>query len=105
VQSFSAKLRREESTQTGKLLLLLRVLQQMSVDAEEIDPRVEDLNRQTGDFAVYKYYFSSVGLFSSLLFVSYVVLFGVASKMTEFLLTFVRTNFLLNNVFRLLNFP
>jgi ATP-binding cassette subfamily C (CFTR/MRP) protein 1 len=105
VQSFSAKLRPEESTQTRETVTATKSTPIISVDAEEIDPRVEDLNRQTGDFAVYKYYFSSVGLFSFLLFVSYVVLFGVASKMTEFLLTFVRTNFLLKNVFRLLNFP
>lgn len=93
VQSFSAKLRREESTQMREAVTVTKSIPTMSVDAEEIDPRVEDLNRQTGDFAVYKYYFSSVGLFSSLLFVSYVVLFGVASKMTEFLLTFVRQFF------------
>lgn len=53
-------------------------------DEEEI----EELNRQTGDFAVYKYYFSSIGWVASILFFAFILLYGVASKMTEFLLTF-----------------
>ncbi|CZR62077.1 related to multidrug resistance protein [Phialocephala subalpina] len=60
----------------------------LSAEAEEIEISAEDLNRQTGDFAVYKYYFSSIGWASSSMFFGWVVLYGVASKMTEFLLTY-----------------
>jgi ATP-binding cassette subfamily C (CFTR/MRP) protein 1 len=52
------------------------------------EEEIEELNRQTGDFAVYRYYFASIGWFSIFLFFAYVVLYGVASKMTEFLVTY-----------------
>ena len=55
---------------------------------EEIEVEVEELNRQTGDFAVYKYYFASIGWRRNAIFISSTILFGIASKMTEFLLTY-----------------
>jgi ABC-type proline/glycine betaine transport system ATPase subunit len=52
------------------------------------DEEIEELNRQTGDFAVYSYYFGSIGWITTAMFFAFVVLFGVSSKMTEFLITF-----------------
>ncbi|PQE13970.1 hypothetical protein CJF30_00006789 [Rutstroemia sp. NJR-2017a BBW] len=49
---------------------------------------MEDLNRQTGDFAVYKYYFASIGWRANLLFFLMVLIFGSASKLPEFALTY-----------------
>ncbi|KAM3069136.1 hypothetical protein ACMFMG_010661 [Clarireedia jacksonii] len=55
---------------------------------EDMLNEMEDLNRQTGDFAVYKYYFTSIGWRANLLFALMVTLFGSASKLPEFALTY-----------------
>ena len=57
-------------------------------ELEELEVEFEELNRQTGDFAVYKYYFASIGWQRNACFVFTTILFGVASKMSEFLLTY-----------------
>jgi len=54
----------------------------------ENEEEIEELNRQTRDFAVYTYYFGSIGWVTTAIFFAFVVLYGVASKMTEFLITF-----------------
>lgn len=59
-----------------------------SAEVDEIEVDARELDRQTGDFAVYKYYFSSIGWATSLMFFGWVMLYGTASKMTEFLLTY-----------------
>jgi ATP-binding cassette subfamily C (CFTR/MRP) protein 1 len=60
----------------------------LALEAEEIELAEEDLNRQTGDFAVYKYYLGSIGWLTSVFFLGLCILFGVSNKMTEFLLTY-----------------
>ncbi|MCJ1434939.1 hypothetical protein MMC27_004309 [Xylographa pallens] len=54
----------------------------------KVEAEVEELNRQTGEFAVYKYYFSSVGWLSSFVFFGAMALHGIAKKMTELLIIF-----------------
>lgn len=60
------------------------------IEVNEHEAQAEELNRQTGDFSVYKYYFASIGWKRTLVFSMFVVLYGVASKMTEFLLTYCK---------------
>jgi ATP-binding cassette subfamily C (CFTR/MRP) protein 1 len=57
-------------------------------ETDEIEVSAKDLDRQTGDVSVYRYYFSAIGWYSSIMFFAWVMLYGIASKMTEFLLTF-----------------
>jgi hypothetical protein len=86
VQSIAARIKSEDTaSSTEKKHDVSANATPFKPDNEE---EIEELNRQTGDFAVYKYYFASIGWFSSFVFFAYVVLYGVASKMTEFLLTF-----------------
>ena len=54
----------------------------------KIGAEADELNRQTGEFAVYKYYFSSVGWLSSFLFFGAMATYGIAEKMTELLIVF-----------------
>jgi ATP-binding cassette subfamily C (CFTR/MRP) protein 1 len=53
------------------------------VKAEE-----DDLNRPVGELSTYKYYFSSIGWSKSLLWLFFTVLSGVATKLTELLITY-----------------
>lgn len=89
VQSLAAKLKSENiSKTTGTVPKPTNLLAKVDGE-EEINVITEELNRQTGDFAVYKYYFASIGWLITTIFFVFVVLFGIASKMTEFLLTYV----------------
>ncbi|KAE8452406.1 hypothetical protein EG329_001107 [Mollisiaceae sp. DMI_Dod_QoI] len=93
VQGLSLKLKSEglsspRGRQTSPNALVAKSAALLSAEAEEIEISAEDLNRQTGDFAVYKYYFSSIGWVSTFMFFGWVLLYGVASKMTEFLLSY-----------------
>lgn len=49
-----------------------------------------ELNRQSGDFSVYKHYFASIGWSPTLIFFVFVVLSAVTSKLPEFLLTYCK---------------
>ncbi|KUJ07957.1 putative ATP-binding cassette transporter [Mollisia scopiformis] len=93
VQSLSLKLKAEGSASPKERKLQSTVAAAksaavLSAEAEEIEISAEDLNRQSGDFAVYKYYFSSIGWAHSTMFFGWVLLYGIASKMTEFVLTY-----------------
>jgi ATP-binding cassette, subfamily C (CFTR/MRP), member 1 len=48
----------------------------------------DDLNRPVGELSTYKYYFSSIGWSKSLLSLFFTVLSGVATKLTELLITY-----------------
>ena len=54
----------------------------------EIEEQLSDINRQVGDFSVYKYYFGSIGLPATLVFAFFIILAGGSQKMPEFLLTY-----------------
>ncbi|KIM99556.1 hypothetical protein OIDMADRAFT_125496 [Oidiodendron maius Zn] len=56
--------------------------------ADEHDAHAEELNRQSGDFSVYKYYFASMRWRHVLMFFVFAVLVGVTTKMPEILLTY-----------------
>ncbi|KAF7856278.1 hypothetical protein EAF04_009806 [Stromatinia cepivora] len=58
------------------------------VESDDLLNEVADLNRQTGDFSVYNYYFASIGLIPTGLFFLFVLVFGAASKLPEFALTY-----------------
>lgn len=67
------------------------VLPQVQAEQEEeISTITEELNRQTGDFAVYKHYFATIGVWHSIIFLASATLYGTATKFTEFLLTFCK---------------
>lgn len=86
VQSLAARIKSEDTAGlTEKTPDIAAGPAPFKTDNEE---EIEELNRQTGDFAVYKYYFASTGWLNSAVFFAFVVLYGVASKMTEFLITF-----------------
>ncbi|KAG4443574.1 hypothetical protein IFR05_000951 [Cadophora sp. M221] len=55
---------------------------------EELEIAELEINRQSGDLAVYKYYFGATGWFNTAAFFASIIMFGVATKMTEFLLTY-----------------
>jgi ATP-binding cassette, subfamily C (CFTR/MRP), member 1 len=59
----------------------------------ERNVRIEEdgLDRQTGEWSTYKYYFASIGWLRSLLSLSYLILSGVAVKLTELLITYWTT--------------
>jgi ATP-binding cassette subfamily C (CFTR/MRP) protein 1 len=59
-----------------------------SREFDDLGTQAEEMSRQTGDFAVYKYYFASIGWLRTSPFIVSVLLFGIASKMTEFVLTY-----------------
>ncbi|KAL2067058.1 hypothetical protein VTL71DRAFT_1482 [Oculimacula yallundae] len=87
VQSLASKLKSEGSVKSGtkndsptKIAL--------TAEDDLLELAELELNRTSGDFAVYKYYFRSTGWINTTAFFSCIVLFGVASKMTEFLLTY-----------------
>jgi ATP-binding cassette subfamily C (CFTR/MRP) protein 1 len=62
-------------------------------EVDEVQLEVEELNRQTGDIAVYKYYFASIGWRHNTLFLFYIVIFGLGLKLPEFLLTYCKSLF------------
>ena len=53
-----------------------------------IKAQKDDLSRPVGELSTYKYYFSSIGWSSALLWLFYTVLSGVAAKLTELLITY-----------------
>lgn len=60
--------------------------------ADEQLAQSEELNRQSGDFSVYKHYFASIGWRLTLIFFVFVVVSGVTSKLPEFVLTYCKSN-------------
>ncbi|KAA8575989.1 hypothetical protein EYC84_006152 [Monilinia fructicola] len=60
----------------------------VTAESDDFLDEVADLNRQTGDASVYHYYFASIGWVPTGLFFLYVLIFGAASKLPEFALTY-----------------
>lgn len=58
------------------------------VDHEEFNAITEELNRRTGDFQVYKYYFASIGWKYSMMFVGCVTLYGFAEQLANLIVTY-----------------
>lgn len=63
------------------------VLPFAAVDLEDAENGVAEPNRQTSEFATYKYYFTSIGWLRTTLFAGLVVLYGVSFGLTGVLLT------------------
>lgn len=57
----------------------------------EENAQTEELNRQTGDFQVYKYYFASIGWLNFSIFISLCIIEGTSVKFTEFLLIYCKS--------------
>ena len=106
VQSLSVKTKTEERSPTGDKNIpeMAKVMPSMSVADEEIDLRTADLNRQTGDIAVYKHYFGATGIGYAFSFAAMVAVAVVGEKMPEFLLTFVRRSLLFSLTYLLCEF-
>ena len=62
----------------------------LGAEGEDAELEVDELNRQTGDIAVYRYYFASIGWQQNSFYVVSVILFGVASKLTELILIYCK---------------
>ncbi|KAH6718942.1 putative ATP-binding cassette transporter [Leptodontidium sp. MPI-SDFR-AT-0119] len=88
VQSLASKLKGEGTAKAsgrgngGPLKLTL------TSEDEELEIAELEINRQSGDLTVYKYYFRATGWFNTAAFFASIITFGVATKMTEFLLTY-----------------
>lgn len=54
---------------------------------DEIDSEVADLNRQTGELAVYRYYLSSLGWGHIAVYSIGIILFGVSNKLSQLVVT------------------
>lgn len=59
-----------------------------TVGNDDIQNELADLNRQTGDSSVYHFYFASIGWIPTGVFLIYIIVFGAASKLPEFALTY-----------------
>ncbi|KAH8593398.1 putative ATP-binding cassette transporter [Bisporella sp. PMI_857] len=55
---------------------------------DEIEDEIEELSRGSGDVAVYKYYFASIGWRMNMIFVLSIVLISTSTKLPELLLTY-----------------
>ncbi|MCJ1399110.1 hypothetical protein MMC11_002312 [Xylographa trunciseda] len=89
VQSLATKHKEEDRTKVDdEIPINTNTTMVGSGIVEKVDAELADLNRQTGEFAVYKYYFSSIGWPSSFLFFGTMATYGIASKMTELLIIF-----------------
>jgi len=58
------------------------------VDQDEFNVVTEELNRQTGDFQVYKYYFASIGWKYNIIFIGCVILNGFTRQLTNLIVTY-----------------
>ena len=93
VQSLASKLKGEDDSSSegdAEEAAPIKLVLTFHADQEEYSEVTEELNRQTGDFQVYKYYFASIGWKFNLTFVSFVVLYGTAGKLTEFVVTYCK---------------
>lgn len=60
----------------------------ISTNQDDINAQTEEIARKTGDFKVYKYYFGSIPWHWNLVFTGFIILYGVSSKFTEFIITY-----------------
>jgi ATP-binding cassette subfamily C (CFTR/MRP) protein 1 len=92
VQDLAAKLKGEDDSSSeednGDELQPIKLVPTFPADQEEFNAQTEELNRQTGDFQVYKYYFASIGWKYNTAFIGFVALYGTAGKLTEFVVTY-----------------
>ena len=92
VQGLASKLKGEDDSSSEEddadTWPLIKLVPTFPVDQEEFNAQTEELNRQTGDFQVYKYYFASIGWKMNTVFIAFVVLYGIAGKLTEFVVTY-----------------
>jgi ATP-binding cassette subfamily C (CFTR/MRP) protein 1 len=92
VQGLATKLKGEDDSSSEEDaadgLPPIKLVPTFPADHEEFNAKTEELNRQTGDFQVYKYYFASIGWKDTTIFVFFVVLYGTAGKLTEFIVTY-----------------
>jgi ATP-binding cassette subfamily C (CFTR/MRP) protein 1 len=92
VQGLAAKLKGEDDSSSegdqADALPLVKLGPTFPADQEEFNAQSEELNRQTGDFQVYKYYFASIGWKYNTIFLGFVLLYGTAGKLTQFVVTY-----------------
>jgi ATP-binding cassette, subfamily C (CFTR/MRP), member 1 len=91
VQEVTTKLRAngDSRTQEQPKPTLLGI-HKLKSGVDEQEAQEEEINRQSGDFAVYKYYFAATGWWQTLIFVAFVVLYGVGSQMTQLIMTYCK---------------
>jgi ATP-binding cassette subfamily C (CFTR/MRP) protein 1 len=58
------------------------------VDQDEFNAITEELNRQTGDFQVYKYYLASIGWKYNIMFIGCVILNAFAKQLANLIVTY-----------------
>ena len=93
VQSLAAKLKSEENTapevHVKDFMAPIKLVPTLPTD--EINAQTEELNRQTGDLQVYKYYLASIGWKYNTVFIFFIVLYGAAGKLTQFVVTYCKS--------------
>jgi ABC-type multidrug transport system ATPase subunit len=94
VQSLATKHKGEYDSSSGgnppDTAAPIKLVPTFPADQEEFNAQTEELNRQTGDFQVYKYYFAAISWKDNLCFLFFVILFGTAGKLTEFVVTYCK---------------
>lgn len=99
VQGLDTRLKNEDSSKLdGQEFETPKNTQIFSNAEEDFDAQAEELNRQTGDFQVYKYYFASIGWLDSCIFICFCTIYGTSSKLTEFLLIYCKSNLYFDSI-------
>lgn len=91
VQDVTTKLRTNGDSQSQEQTKpTLLDIHKLKSNVDEQEAQEEEINRQSGDFAVYKYYFAAIGWPQTLIFVAFVVLNGVGSQLTQLVMTYCK---------------
>jgi ATP-binding cassette subfamily C (CFTR/MRP) protein 1 len=108
VQGLATKLKEEDGSYPDRDVeeaALIKLVPTFYANQEEYNAQTEELNRRTGDFQVYKYYFASIGWKYNLILAIFVALYGTAGKLTEFVITYCKLHHLQSTTRFLVQFP
>lgn len=90
VQGLDAKIKTQDGSNqtTPEPWITSDVRAPISTGAGDFDTQVDELNRQTGDFQIYKYYIAAIGWRNTSIFLLFCGLYGASLKFTDFLLIY-----------------
>jgi ABC-type multidrug transport system ATPase subunit len=90
VQELTSKLKDGNDEHNVPIVInLFKLMLTFLVDQDEFNVITKELNRQTGDFQVYKYYFASIGWKYNIMFIGCVILYGFAPKVANLIVTYL----------------
>jgi ATP-binding cassette subfamily C (CFTR/MRP) protein 1 len=92
IKELTSKLRdRDDPSSEGDVPIVVdpfKLAPTFPVDQGEFNAITEELNRQTSDFQVYKYYFASIGWKYNIMFIGCVILYGFAPKVASLIVIY-----------------